>query len=155
MVAIRVDANTIGVANFLKGIQRKQKATIKKGLNRVSNMAILMITKRTQQGKLPDGGSFVPYTKKTVELRKKKGRQTAFVDLTDSGMMFRSLDFRQKGFKNTLLFTNKEREQIAFRHDFLGVGKRKTKRPFFSVGNKEEDKLIQEFSSFYFKEMGI
>ena len=69
--------------------------------------------------------------------------------------MFRSLDFRQKGFKNTLLFTNKEREQIAFRHDFLGVGKRKTKRPFFSVGNKEEDKLIQEFSSFYFKEMGI
>ena len=155
MVAIRVDANTIGVTNFLKGIQRKQKATIKKGLNRVSNMAILMITKRTQQGKLPDGGSFVPYTKKTVELRNKKGRQTAFVDLTDSGMMFRSLDFRQKGFKNTLLFTNKEREQIAFRHDFLGVGKRKTKRPFFSVGNKEEDKLIQEFSSFYFKEMGI
>ena len=155
MVAIRVDANTIGVTNFLKGIQRKQKGTIKKGLNRVSNMAILMITKRTQQGKLPDGGSFVPYTKKTVQLRKKKGRQTAFVDLTDSGMMFRSLDFRQKGFKNTLLFTNKEREQIAFRHDFLGVGKRKTKRPFFSVGNKEEDKLIQEFSSFYFKEMGI
>tara|TARA_R100001440_G_scaffold40452_1_gene60121 strand:- start:7172 stop:7639 length:468 start_codon:yes stop_codon:yes gene_type:complete len=155
MVAIRVDANTIGVTNFLKGIQRKQKATIKKGLNRVSNMAILMITKRTQQGKLPDGGSFVPYTKKTVELRNKKGRQTAFVDLTDSGLMFRSLDFRQKGFKNTLLFTNKEREQIAFRHDFLGVGKRKTKRPFFSVGNKEEDKLIQEFSSFYFKEMGI
>ena len=155
MVAIRVDANTIGVTNFLKGIQRKQKATIKKGLNRVSNMAIPMITKRTQQGKLPDGGSFVPYTKKTVELRNKKGRQTAFVDLTDSGLMFRSLDFRQKGFKNTLLFTNKEREQIAFRHDFLGVGKRKTKRPFFSVGNKEEDKLIQEFSSFYFKEMGI
>ena len=155
MVAIRVDANTIGVTNFLKGIQRKQKATIKKGLNRVSNMAILMITKRTQQGKLPDGGSFVPYTKKTVELRNKKGRQTAFVDLTDSGLMFRSLDFRQKGFKNTLLFTNKEREQIAFRHDFLGVGKRKTKRPFFSVGNKEEDKLIQEFSSFYFKEMDI
>ena len=118
-------------------------------------MAILMITKRTQSGRLPDGGTFIPYTKKTKELRQKKGRQTGHVDLTDTGKMFRSLDFRQRGFKNTLLFANKEREKIAFRHDVLGVGKRKTKRPFFSIGNKEEEKIKKEFSNFYFSQLKI
>ena len=152
---VQVKANTLEVKNFLKSISRKQSSVIKKALNRVSNMAILMITKRTQSGRLPDGGTFLPYTKKTKELRQKKGRQTGHVDLTDTGKMFRSLDFRQRGFKNTLLFANKEREKIAFRHDVLGVGKRKTKRPFFSIGNKEEDKIKKEFSNFYFSQLKI
>jgi|TARA_R100001460_G_C3505636_1_gene170903 hypothetical protein len=152
---VQIKANTIEVKNFLNSIKRRQSAVIKKALNRVSNMAVLMITKRTQSGRLPDGGTFLPYTKKTRELRQKKGRQTGHVDLTDTGKMFRSLDFRQRGFKNTLLFTNKEREKIAFRHDVLGVGKRKTKRPFFSIGNKEEDKIKEEFSKFYFSQLRI
>ena len=152
---VQIKANTLEVKNFLKSISRRQSSAIKKALNRVSNMAILMITKRTQSGRLPDGGTFLPYTKKTKELRQKKGRQTGHVDLTDTGKMFRSLDFRQRGFKNTLLFANKEREKIAFRHDVLGVGKRKTKRPFFSIGNKEEDKIKKEFSNFYFSQLKI
>ena len=152
---VQIKANTLEVKNFLKSISRRQSSAIKKALNRVSNMAILMITKRTQSGRLPDGGTFIPYTKKTKELRQKKGRQTGHVDLTDTGKMFRSLDFRQRGFKNTLLFANKEREKIAFRHDVLGVGKRKTKRPFFSIGNKEEDKIKKEFSNFYFSQLRI
>ena len=152
---VQIKANTIEVKNFLNSIKRRQSAVIKKALNRVSNMAVLMITKRTQSGRLPDGGTFLPYTKKTRELRQKKGRQTGHVDLTDTGKMFRSLDFRQRGFKNTLLFTNKEREKIALRHDVLGVGKRKTKRPFFSIGNKEEDKIKEEFSKFYFSQLRI
>ena len=152
---VQIKANTLEVKNFLKSISRRQSSAIKKALNRVSNMAILMITKRTQSGRLPDGGTFLPYTKKTKELRQKKGRQTGHVDLTDTGKMFRSLDFRQRGFTNTLLFANKEREKIAFRHDVLGVGKRKTKRPFFSIGNKEEDKIKKEFSNFYFSQLKI
>ena len=152
---IKINSNTIEVKNFLKNISLKQTKTIKTALNRVSNMAILMITKRTQSGKKPDGGSFIPYTKKSREIREDKGRQTAFVDLTDTGKMFRSLDFRQRGFKNTLLFTNKEREKIAFRHDVLGVGKKKTVRPFFSIGAREEEKLKEEFSKFYFSQLRI
>ena len=152
---VQIKANTIEVKNFLNSIKRRQSAVIKKALNRVSNMAVLMITKRTQSGRLPDGGTFLPYTKKTRELRQKKGRQTGHVDLTDTGKMFRSLDFRQRGFKNTLLFTNKEREKIAFRHDVLGVGKRKTKRPFFAIGDKEVDKLKSEFAQFYFSQLRI
>ena len=94
------------------------------------------------------------YAKGTVEAEK-EGRQTGFVDLTDTGKMFRSLDFRTGGLKSTLFFANKEREKIASYHDTFGVGKRKIKRPFFAIGNNEEDKLITRFSKFYFKEMGI
>ena len=35
-------------------------------------MAILMITKRTQAGKLPDGGKMRAYAKGTVRSRKKR-----------------------------------------------------------------------------------
>jgi len=152
---IKADFNSIEVTNFLKNITRKQKAVIDKGLKRVSNMAILMITKRTQSGKLPDGGNMRPYASSTVRGRKKRGRQTGFVDLTDTGKMFRSLDFRTGKFRSTLFFANKEREKIASYHDTFGVGKRKITRPFFAIGDKEEDKLRAEFAKFYFKEMRI
>ena len=154
-VDVKVNVNSIEVTKLLKNITRKQKSVIDKGLKRVSNMAILMITKRTQAGKLPDGGKMRGYAKGTVRSRKKRGRQTGFVDLTDTGKMFRSLDFRTGGLKSTLLFTNMERAKIASFHDSLGVGKRKITRPFFSIGDKEEDKIKDDFSRFYFKEMGI
>ena len=154
-VDVKVNINSIEITNFLKKLSSKQKTVISKGLKRVSNMAILMITKRTQAGKLPDGGKMRGYAKGTVRSRKNRGRQTGFVDLTDTGKMFRSLDFRTGGLKSTLLFTNMERAKIASFHDSLGVGKRKITRPFFSIGDKEEDKIKDDFSRFYFKEMGI
>ena len=154
-VDVKVDVNTVEITNFLKKLSQKQKSVISKGLKRVSDMAVLMITKRTQAGKLPDGGKMRGYAKGTVRSRKKRGRQTGFVDLTDTGKMFRSLDFRTGGLKSTLLFTNMERAKIASFHDSLGVGKRKITRPFFSIGDKEEDKIKDDFSRFYFKEMGI
>jgi len=152
---VSININNIEVKNLLKNISRKQKAVITKSLNRVSNMAVLMITKRTQSGKLPDGGNMRAYASSTVRSRKKRGRQTGFVDLTDTGKMFRSLDFKTGGLKSTLFFANKEREKIASYHDTFGVGKRKIKRPFFAIGNKEEDKIIKEFQNFYFKEMRL
>ena len=154
-VDVKVDINDIEVRNFLKKLTAKRKAVIDKGLKRVSNMAVLMITTRTQRGKLPDGGNMRPYSKGTVRSRNKRGRQTGFVDLTDTGKMFRSLDFRTVGLKSTLFFSNKERAKIASYHDTFGVGKRKIKRPFFAIGNKEEIKIQNEFANFYFKELGI
>ena len=155
MIEAKISVNNIEVTNFLKEISRKQKSVIDKGLKRVSNMAVLMITKRTQAGKLPDGGNMRPYASSTVKGRKKRGRQTGFVDLTDTGKMFRSLDFRTGGSKSTLFFSNMERAKIASYHDSFGVGKRKVTRPFFAIGNREEDKIKAEFSRFYFKEMGL
>ena len=152
---ISAKVNTIEVIKEFKRITKKQKAIIDKSLKRVSNMAILMITKRTQAGKLPDGGKMRSYARSTVKSRKKRGRQTGFVDLTDTGKMFRSLDFRTGGFRSTLFFANKEREKIASYHDSLGVGKRRITRPFFSIGNREEDKIKAEFNRFYFKELRL
>ena len=152
---VKAEINTIEITNLLKKISQKQKAVITKSLNRVSNMAIMMITKRTQAGKLPDGGQMRSYAKGTVRSRKKRGRQTGFVDLTDTGKMFRSLDFRTRGFKSTLFFSNMERAKIASYHDTFGVGRKKITRPFFSIGDKEEIKLKDEFAKFYFKEMRL
>ena len=127
-VDVKVDVNSIEVTNLLKNIGRKQNAVIEKSLKRVSNMAVLMITKRTQAGKLPDGGQMRAYAPSTVRSRKKRGRQTGFVDLTDTGKMFRSLDFKISAsmrFKSTLFFSNMERAKIASYHDTFGVGKRR------------------------------
>ena len=151
----KAEINTIEITNLLKRISKKQKAVITKSLNRVSNMAVMMITKRTQAGKLPDGGQMRSYAKGTIRSRKKRGRQTGFVDLTDTGKMFRSLDFRTTGFKSTLFFSNMERAKIASYHDTFGVGKSKITRPFFSIGDKEEIKLKDEFAKFYFKEIRL
>ena len=156
MVAdVKVSINTVEASKFLGKISRKQKKAISTSLNRVSNMAIEMITKRTQSGRLPDGGKMIAYAKSTKKTREKKGRQTGFVDLTDSGVMFRSLDFRSRGFKNTLFFANKEREKIASFHDTFGVGKRKIKRPFFAIGKREEKKIHEEYTKFSFQQLGL
>ena len=152
---VKVEVNTINVVNELKRMTKKQKSSVIKALNRVSNMAIFMITKRTQSGRLPDGGQMRAYAPATVKSRKKRGRQTGFVDLTDTGKMFRSLDFKTGGLKSTLFFSNMERNKIASYHDIFGAGKSKVVRPFFSIGDKEEDKIKQEFASTYFKEMKI
>ena len=145
-VDVKVNVNSIEITNLLKKISRKQKAVITKSLNRVSNMAILMITKRTQAGKLPDGGNMRSYATSTVRSRKKRGRQTGFVDLTDTGKMFRSLDFKTGNLKSTLFFANKEREKIASYHDSFGVGRRKVTRPFFAIGRRDEDKIREIFN---------
>jgi len=155
MIEAKIDINTIEVTNLLKKITNKQKAVINKGIKRVSNMAVLMITKRTQSGKLPDGNRMRPYASSTLKGRKKRGRQTGFVDLTDTGKMFRSLDFKTGAFKSTLFFSNMERAKIASYHDTFGVGKRKITRPFFAIGDREEDKIQAEFTRFYLKEMRL
>ncbi len=156
MVAdIEVKVNTIEVKNFLTSLRQKQKSAINSALSRVSNMAVLMITKRTQSGKLPDGGKMKSYAKSTKANRRKRGRQVGFVDLTDSGKMFRSLDFRTKAFKSTLFFANKDLEKIASFHDSFGVGKKKVKRPFFAIGRKEEKQIVKEFNKFYFSKLRI
>jgi|TARA_R100000479_G_scaffold56959_1_gene27050 hypothetical protein len=152
---VKVEVNTVNVVKELKRMSAKQKASVTKALNKVSNMAIFMIDKRTKKGLLPDGGKMIPYAKSTVKRRKKKGRQTGFVDLEDSGQMFRSLTYDIKGLKSSLFFRGQDQNKKASYHDFFGVGKKKTIRPFFSIGNKEEDKIRQEFTKTYFKAMKI
>ena len=154
-VDVKIKVNTIEVTNYLKKISRRSKGAMHKALSNVSNMATLMITKRTQSGRLPDGGQMKPYAQSTKQSRQARGRPVGFVDLTDTGKMFRSLDFKVGGNKSSLFFSNIERAKIASYHDSFGVGKKKIKRPFFAIGNKEEDKLKQQFSKIYFSGLKI
>ena len=154
-VDVKIKVNTIEVTNYLKKISRRSKGAMHKALSNVSNMATLMITKRTQSGRLPDGGQMKPYAQSTKQSRQDRGRQVGFVDLTDTGKMFSSLDFKVGGNKSSLFFSNIERAKIASYHDSFGVGKKKIKRPFFAIGNKEEDKLKQQFSKIYFSGLKI
>ena len=156
MVAdVKIKANTIQVVKFLKSIEKKSSNAITESLNRVSAYGVKQITEKTQKGILPDGRKLKPYAQSTKQSRQDRGRQLGFVDLTDTGKMFRSLDFKVGGNKSSLFFSNIERAKIASYHDSFGVGKKKIKRPFFAIGNKEEDKLKQQFSKIYFSGLKI
>ena len=92
---------------------------------------------------MPDGGRFRPYSKRTKKDRAKRGRQISFVDLTDTGRMFRSLTNKVTRNKASLFFRRQEENKKAFFHD-TGHGKM-PQRPFFAIGRRDEDKIRKIF----------
>ena len=145
MVAdVKVTANTIEVSNYIKSLQRKIPSNIQKGLAQASAFGIQQITDKTQKGQMPDGGRFRPYSKRTRKDRAERGRQISFVDLTDSGRMFRSLTSKITRSKGTLFFRRQEENKKAFFHD-VGHGKM-PQRPFFAIGRRDEDKIRSIFN---------
>jgi phage gpG-like protein len=145
MVAdVKVTANTIEVSNYIKKITKTIPRDIQKGLAQASLFGIQQITDKTQKGQMPDGGRFRPYSKRTRKDRAERGRQISFVDLTDSGRMFRSLTFKATRNKSTLFFRRQEENKKAFFHD-TGHGKM-PQRPFFAIGRRDEDKIRSIFN---------
>ena len=156
MVAdVKIKANTIQVVKFLKSIEKKSSNAITESLNRVSAYGVKQITEKTQKGIMPDGGAFQPYAKSTKKNRKKRGRQVSFVDLTDTGQMFRSLTWKAQGKKSTLFFRRQSENRKAAYHDFFGAGKKKVVRPFFSIGRKDEIQIQKRFAQHLFRLTGI
>ena len=152
MVAeIKIKANTIEVTKYLKRLQKTIPKDIKTALNKVSAFAVKQVTEKTQKGEKPDGGRFKGYAKSTKKDRTKRGRQIGFVDLTDTGQMFRSLTFKANRNKSTLFFRRQAENRKASYHDFFGAGKKKVIRPFFAIGRKDENKIRDIF----FKSIGI
>ena len=144
MVAdVKFTANTIEVTNFIKKLEKKIPNQIQMGLARASAFGIKQITDKTQKGQLPDGGRLRPYKKSTKKTRSKRGRQVGFVDLTDSGRMFRSLTSKITKSKGSLFFRRNEENKKAFFHD---TGTRFMEaRPFFAIGRRDEDKIRDIF----------
>ena len=156
MVAdIKIKANTIEIDNYLKNIQRKFPRAIKESLARVSAFGVKQITEKTQKGQKPDGGTFRPYAQSTKRDRQERGRQISFVDLTDTGRMFRSLTFKTRSFSSSLFFRRSEENRKAAFHDFYGAGKGKVVRRFFAIGRKDEEKIRQLFFKHLVKKTGI
>ena len=155
MVAdVKIKANTINVSNYIKKLQRTIPRDITKALNKVSAYAVDQIQTKTQKGELPDGGRFKPYAKSTRKSRQEKGRQVSFVDLTDTGQMFRSLTWKAKGKQSTLFFRRQSENRKAAYHDFFGAGKKKVVRPFFSIGRKDEIQIQKRFAQHLFRLTG-
>lgn len=152
MVAeVKIKANTIEVTKYLKRLQKTIPKDIKTALNKVSAFGVKQITEKTQKGEKPDGGRFKGYAKSTKKDRTKRGRQIGFVDLTDTGQMFRSLTFKANRNKSTLFFRRQSENRKASYHDFFGAGKSKVVRPFFAIGRKDENKIRDIF----FKSIGV
>lgn len=144
MVAdVKIKTNTIDVSNYLKKITMQMPSNIQKGLAQASLFGIQQITEKTQKGQMPDGGKFRPYSKRTKKDRAERGRQISFVDLTDTGRMFRSLTSKITKSKGTLFFRRQEENKKAFFHD-KGIGKM-PQRPFFAIGRRDEDKIRKIF----------
>ena len=156
MVAdVKIKANTIEVVKFLKSIERKVPKAITESLNRVSAYGVKQITEKTQKGIKPDGGRFEPYAQSTKKDRQKRGRQVSFVDLTDTGQMFRSLTWKANRKKSSLFFRRQSENRKASYHDFFGAGKKKVVRPFFSIGRKDEIQIQKRFAQHLFRLSGI
>ena len=144
MVAdIKVKDTSIEVKRFFKKLEKDMPDIIRESLAKASAFGSLRIEERTLQGKDADGNRFRPYSKRTIESRKKRGRKTSFVDLFDSGRMLGSLTFKSSASKGQIFFRRQEEGEKAFFHD-SGIGKL-PRRPFFAIGNKEEDKIKKIF----------
>lgn len=144
MVAdIRITANTVDVMAYINKTKQAIPTQIQKGLAQASLYGIQQITDKSQKGQLPDGGRFKPYKQSTIKNRKRRGRQVSFVDLTDTGRMFRTLTSKLSKSKATLFFRRQEENRKAF---FLETGTRHMQsRPFFAIARRDEDKIRQIF----------
>jgi hypothetical protein len=144
MVAdIRITANTVDVMAYINKTKQAIPTQIQKGLAQASLYGIQQITDKSQKGQLPDGGRFKPYKKSTRKDRARRGRQVSFVDLTDTGRMFRTLTSKLSKSKATLFFRRQEENKKAF---FLETGTRHMQsRPFFAIARRDEDKIRQIF----------
>ena len=119
----------------------------------ISNAEIFRIKDRTQnKGKDFRGNPFIPYSKKYTRA---KIKESGHVDLTDTGQMFSSLTYRLANKSADLFFSQGFQNRKAYYHDVAGVGKKKVKRPFFRLSDKEKDVMSNLFAKEYFKNIKL
>ena len=119
----------------------------------IANAEIARIKDRTQnKGKDFKGNPFIPYSKKYTRA---KIKESGHVDLTDTGQMFSSLTYRLANKSADLFFSQGFQNRKAYYHDVAGVGKKKVKRPFFRLSDKEKDVMSDLFAKEYFKNIKL
>ena len=154
MVAkVTVKTNSVQLSKEFKNIQKKFPSAIKRALANVSAFQIRNIKDRTQRKGIDVNGSpFKPYSK---AYRRRLVKQSGVVDLTDTGQMFSSLTSKITPSKGTLFFRQAQANKKAFYHDITGAGKGRVVRPFFSINDREADKIGQLFADKIFKDIGL
>lgn len=146
------------VDNFDKVFKKLKKklsdsSVKRRSLAYIANFEVATIKDRTQnKGKDFRGKPFVPYSKKYT---RRLVKQSGHVDLTDTGQMFSSLTYRLSRDSANLFFGRNQENKKAYYHDVVGVGKKKIKRKFFRLSDKEKDILSSLFAKQYAKNIKL
>jgi len=114
------------------------------------------IKTRTKSGIDVDGKQFTPYSdnpkwagRNWKDIRKKAGLQTAYVDLTYDGDMFKAMKvaFRKEGFKflATIFFNDQKESKKALGHQSGQLGKVKfIARKFFGLSKTQRETIASK-----------
>ena len=155
MVAVNINVEVTAAKGALDQLKIKIPNASRKALNKTAMFLQNAIKDRTRKGRDFKGRAFRPYSAKYAKRRAKEGRTTT-PNLFISGQMLGNMSFKTfYKTKGLIFFPNRQQNLKAFYNDTLGVGKAQIKREFFSVGKKEEDKIKEEFSKVYFRQLGI
>jgi len=131
-----------------KDLKRISKGlTQPKLLTRIGFSALKGIRVRTARGKDYRGKEFKPYEDITKVLRKRRGRQTSRVDLEDRRHMLNDMSVKTIPSKDLtkIVFNRRTERDKAFKHNEVGVGRKKTKREFFALGKRLEDGIFKQY----------
>lgn len=146
------------VDNFDQVINDIKKKLSDDGVKRrtlayISNFEVATIKDRTQnKGKDYRGNPFIPYSK---SYKRRLVKESGHVDLTDTGQMFSSLTYKLGSKSSSLFFAQGFANRKAYYHDVAGVGKKKIKRKFFRLSDKEKDILSNLFAKQYAKNVKL
>jgi len=141
--------------NILKDIKKKlsTKSVKRRALSRLANFEIAKIKDRTQnKGKDYKGNPFTPYSK---SYSRASVKESGHVDLTDTQQMFSALTYKMTNKSANLFFSRRTENEKAYFHDVAGVGKKKVKRKFFRLSEKEKDLLSSVFMKEYAKSVKL
>jgi hypothetical protein len=121
--------------------------TASKLLTKIGLTARAGILTRTDKGFDYRGRQFAKYEPITKQIRRSKERQIHKVNLQDNRHMLNNMQVKIDARRSItkLVFTRRTEREKAFKHNEVGVGRKQTKREFFSLGKKLENKLFKQY----------
>lgn len=143
---INVKIRDAQVKRFFDRLQTRKPTAFKKSLLEASQFQRGNISRRTLKGLDYQGRNFAPYTPQYREYRRQTGRPLR-PDLNFTGQMLGSMTVDSTSSRGRIFFTRVTEGTKAFYND--------KKRPFFSIGMKEEARIADVFVDRLLKELGV
>ena len=131
---------------FFSKLKTKRPIAFKKSLLAVAQFQRGNISRRTLKGLDFQGRNFAPYTPEYAEFRRQEGRPLR-PDLNFTGQMLGAMTIEASPSRGRIFFTRTAEGTKALGND--------KKRPFFSIGIKEENRIVEVFIDKLLKELGV
>jgi len=143
---LKVNIRDKQVKRFFDRLKARKPTAFKKSLLEASQFQRGNISRRTLKGLDFQGRNFAPYTPEYAEFRRQEGRPLR-PDLNFTGQMLGSMTVDSTTSKGRIFFTRTAEGTKALGND--------KKRPFFSIGIKEEKRIVEVFIDKLLKELGV